>query len=191
MLVALCRRLWNGNRVLPRGTCHRRNRHLSYRPWLEPLEARELPALPAGGLIAPALPDLVGTPYQTAGPLPGGAAPIHVTVTQNAPATVIDLGPVFAAIRGLQHEDGLRLAVLANTNSALIRTELSDSALTLTYRRDQCGTATVVVCATDADGVSVQQSLLITVRPLNPVGAVVAGPLPASPHLSTPLGIWR
>jgi hypothetical protein len=160
---------------------------VSYRPWLEPLEARELPALPGSGLIAPALPAWISTSHQTGGQLPGGTTPIRVTVTENSAPTVIDMGPIFAAIPGLQYQDGLRLSVLGNTNSALVQTTLSDSALTLTYQKNQYGSATIVVCATDADGVSVQQTLLVTVRPLTAGGV---GLIPAPPPLSMSLGVW-
>jgi hypothetical protein len=106
-----------------------------------------------------------------------------LTVAQNAPATVIDLDSVFAAVPGIQHEDGLQYSVLGNTNPALVGTELSDAALILTCIRGRTGTSTIVVCATDADGVSVQQRILVTVRPLSAVGI---GPTPAPSHLSTP-----
>jgi hypothetical protein len=182
MFRALWRRLWNGDRVIPA------NPRRTYRPWLESLEDRALPALSGGGLIAPPVSCAFRLPLQGIGQLPGGTAPIQVTVAENAPATVIDLGPVFASVRGLQYQDGLRLSVLGNTNSALVRTELSDSALTLSYTRGRCGTAAIAVCATDADGVSVQQTLMVTVRPLTPVGI---GPMPGSPPPSAPLATWR
>jgi hypothetical protein len=90
---------------------------------------------------------------------------MRVTVNQNSCATVIDLGIAFGAVSGLQHEDGLRLSILGNTNSGLVKTDLSEAALTLTYVRGKYGAATITVCATDADGVSVQRTLLVTVRP--------------------------
>jgi hypothetical protein len=113
---------------------------------------------------------------------------MQVTVAENSPATVIDLDTVFAAVPGIQHADGLRYSVLSNSNSALVRTELSDADLILTYMRGRFGTATIGVCATDADGVSVQQRLLVTVRPLISVGV---GATPASAHLSTLFDAWR
>jgi hypothetical protein len=194
MFTALWRRLWNGDRVRSQGKCLRGNRHSSYQPSLESLEGREVPAVPGGGLIAPAVPYVFSAPavpyvfslpHQAACQLPGRTSPFYVTVAQNSPETVIDLGWVFAAVPGLQHEDGLQFSVLGNTNPALVRTELSDAALILTYMRGQSGTSTIVVCATDADGVSVQQRILVTVRPLSAVGI---GPTPATAHLSTPLG---
>jgi hypothetical protein len=101
-----------------------------------------------------------------------------VTVDQNSSATVIDLGAAFAAMSGLQHADGLKLAILGNTNSALVKTDLSEASLTLTYVPGKCGTATITVAATDADSVSVKQTIQVTVRPLGPAGAVSAAPIP-------------
>jgi hypothetical protein len=73
MLLPLWHRLWNGNRVVPRRKCLRGKRQVSYRPSLEPLEARELPALPGSGLIAPAVPAPASMSYQNASQLPGVA----------------------------------------------------------------------------------------------------------------------
>jgi hypothetical protein len=92
-----------------------------------------------------------------------------VTVNQDSSATVLDLGSAFAAVSGLHHEDGLRMSILGNTNSGLVKTSLSAAALTLTYARGMSGTATITVCATDADGVSVQRTVLVTIRPAVPV----------------------
>jgi hypothetical protein len=186
MFVALFHRLWNENRVRRSGTSLRTARHLSYRPRLEPLERRELPAFAGGGLMVPAVPYSVIKLYHMGSPAPAPTTPIHVTVAQNSPPTVIDMDPIFAAVRGQHHEDGLRLSVLGNTNSVLVRTELSDSALTLTYMRGQHGTASITVCATDADGVSVQQTVLVTVLPLRPGGAVAIGRTPSPSSISIP-----
>ncbi len=189
MFLSLWRRLRNRNPVLPRGKCPRGGRHLSYRPGLEPLEDRALPALWAGGLFAFApVPSAVSGPSQTAGTPPGGATQTSVTVQQNSPETVIDLGAVFGAMPALRPGDGLKLAVLGNTNSALVQTDLSGAALTLTYARERSGTAVIAVGATDADGVSVQQSLVVTVQPPRPAGTVGVAPVPPGPQASRPLG---
>jgi hypothetical protein len=136
-----------------------------------------------GSLLALGLvPDAVGMPQQMGSPLPGGATAICVTVNQNAPQTVLDLGPVFAAIPSIQHEEGLQLAILSNTNSGLVRPNLSGTALALTYTSGQYGTATITVNATDLDLVSVQQTIVVTVRPPSPAGvaSVTAIPSPMS-----------
>jgi hypothetical protein len=188
MFVALWRRWRNGNSVPSRGKCLRAGKHPSYQPRLEPLEGRELPALLSSGiltLVSP--PGAVSAPQPTGSQLPGGTAPVRVTVAENSPATVIDLGPVFAAMSGIQHQDGLQLAILGNTNSRLVTAELSEAALTLTYTRGQYGTATITVAATDADGVSVQKAVVVTVCPLSPTSAVGVTAIPVPPRMSMPL----
>jgi hypothetical protein len=97
--------------------------------------------------------------------VPAGITPLHVTVSQNASPTVLDLGPVFAAMPGLQHKAGLHLTILGNTNARLVTPELSGSMLTLTYTRGLSSTATITVNATDADGVCAQQTVVVTVLP--------------------------
>jgi hypothetical protein len=94
-----------------------------------------------------------------------GVNRMAVTVDEDSPATVIDLGAVFRSMNGIRHEDGLRLAVLGNTNSALVKTDLSEAALTLMYARGKQGKAVITVCATDADGVSVKETLIVTILP--------------------------
>src|SRR5262249_14019820 len=116
---------------------------------------------------------------------------LQVTVSQNASNTVLDLGPAFAAMPGLQHAAGLHLAVLGNTNARLVTPDLSGSALTLTYTRGLFGTATLTVNATDAGGVCAQQTVVVTVLPLRPVvGAEGVSPI-APPMPSLPGGIVR
>jgi hypothetical protein len=176
MFSSLWRRLRDRNSVPSRGKCLRAGRHRSYRPRLEALEDRTVPAW-GGGAVAFALaPAAVsGLPHPGSTP-PRGATPIRVTVAQNSSESVIDLGAAFGAVSGLQHGDGLKLSVLGNTNPGLVSTDLSEAALTLTYARGNYGTATITVCATDADGVSAQQNLLVTVLPLGPATAVSLAP---------------
>jgi hypothetical protein len=107
----------------------------------------------------------------------GGTSPIPVTVAENSSQTVIDLGRIFSAMSGLQYADGLKLSILGNTNSGLVTTDLSEAALTLTYAQGKCGTATIIVNATDADRVSVQQTILVTVGPSSPQVAQAPGTL--------------
>jgi hypothetical protein len=128
-----------------------------YRPRLEALEGRDLPEALVGWPLAPP------PPPGAQAAAPGAPDPVRVTVPQGAPETVIDLGAVFGAVQGIQHGDGLRLSLLGNTNAGLVRTDLSEASLTLSYTRGQSGTATITVGATDADGVSVRQTLLVTV----------------------------
>jgi hypothetical protein len=95
----------------------------------------------------------------------GGTAPTRVTVGENSPKSQIDLGPVFAAMSGLRHDGGLTLSVLGNTNPGLVKADLSETALTLSYTLGKAGAATVTICATDADGVSRHATILVTVLP--------------------------
>jgi hypothetical protein len=90
-----------------------------------------------------------------------------VTVMESSPESVLNMDLVFAEMGGLQHEDGLQLSLLGNTNTSLVTTDLSESELSLAYTPGQCGTATITVGATDADGVSAQESILVMVIPLN------------------------
>jgi hypothetical protein len=96
-------------------------------------------------------------------PAGAGANQMQVTVRENSPATVIDLESVFAGMTGIQNEEELQLSLLGNTNAGLVKTGLSDGELTLTYTPSQYGTATIMVAATEADGVSVQENILVTV----------------------------
>src|SRR5262245_9710814 len=188
MLLSLWRRLWNSQPNLSRRTLPWENRNHFYRPGFDVLEDRLVPApsslgvpqLATTGLIlgvsaTPALGQLatatlvpVSGLQPIPGNLPGATIPIRVRVTENAPETVIDLSAAFGAMTGIQHRDGLRLRLLGNTNAGLIRTELSEAVLTLTYTRGRCGTASITVAATDADGVSVQRTIQVTVSPPMP-----------------------
>src|SRR5258708_27842903 len=123
MFFSLWRKLRNRNPGASRGKSLPADRHSSYRPSLEPLEDRVLPAVGAGGVFAPALGSGVISGFQQVGSKRSGTAtPIRVTVDQNASESVIDLGTVFGAMSSLHAGDGLRLSVLSNTNSVLVRT---------------------------------------------------------------------
>jgi hypothetical protein len=118
----------------------------------------------------------------------GCATPINVTVAENSPATIIDLNAAYASVSGLQHDDGLKFAILGNTNPGLVKTSLSEAALTLTYAKGKSGTATITVCATDADGVSVKRTIVVTVRPVSAGAVVTIGPPPPGRLVSLPSG---
>src|SRR5262249_54230483 len=142
------------------------------------LEGRELPAPLAGALLKPAAggpvsgavapplgPVVAALPAAGSGLGQTGSNPTCVTVDENAPESIVHLGPVFGAMSGIQHGDGLQLSILGNTNSHLVTADLSGTDLTLTFAPGMSGTATITVGATDADGVSVQVTVLVTVRP--------------------------
>jgi hypothetical protein len=165
--------LWSRSPVPSWGQDLRGGRHLSSRPRLELLEHR----------LAPACPPPLGS---AGGKPPGDAAQIQVTVEQDSAETVIDLGAAFDATSGIQHGGGLKLSIVGNTNSGLVTTDLSEGALTLTYSEGMYGTATITVGATDADGVSVTQTLVVTVHSANPPRLVLVGPIPAGLAAPTP-----
>jgi hypothetical protein len=147
-----------------------------------------MPTLGSGVLAVALAPGAVASPPPAAGNLPGSATPICLTVAQNSPPSVIDLRAAYAAVSGLQQRDGLKLSILGNSNSGLVSTALSDAALTLTYARGKCGTATITLCATDADGVSVKRALVITVRPPSPAAVVSVSTLPTGQLVALPSG---
>jgi hypothetical protein len=91
---------------------------------------------------------------------------MQVTVMENSPKTVIDLDPVFAQMSGIQHEDGLQMSLLGNTNPGLVKSNLSEGELALTYSPSKCGKASITVSATDVAGVSMKEIILVTVLPL-------------------------
>jgi hypothetical protein len=119
-------------------------------------------------VVTAAEPATVTGPQHTIGKPRAATNLMKVTVAENAPATVIPLGAVFAAMKGIHAKDGLHLSILGNTSPSLVKTDLSGADLTLTYARGKCGTATITVSATDVDGMSVRQTILVTVSPGNP-----------------------
>jgi hypothetical protein len=198
MFFSLWRRLRGSNSGPSRGRRRLGVRHVSCRPQLDSLEDRLLPApgaggvlgLTAGGLtygavatlrvVAAAAPGPVTGPQQTGGLPPAASNQMRVTLDENAAASVIELGAVFAAMKDIHPKGGLQLSILGNTNPGLVTTDLSGADLTLTYARGKHGTATITVGATDADGVSVRETILVTVRPRPPAPTpgTVAGPAP-------------
>src|SRR5262245_35662828 len=125
MFLTFWRKWWSRSPVLLSGKYPRGGRPPSCRPGVEALEDRALSSLWAGGFLPiPPLPSAVSGPYLTGSRPSAGPTPIPVTVDQNAADTVINLGPVFGALGGIRPGDGLKLVVLGNTNSGLVRTDL-------------------------------------------------------------------
>jgi len=183
--------LWHRMRKSNPSSCHGnelpKGRRLSFRPQLEALEDRRVLARLSSGVLpltpresnhhafahsprrqesngeSGALGGLQPMGSQSAG---AGVGEMDVTVMENSPETVIDLGYVFAQMSGIQHDDGLQMSLLGNTNPGLVSTDLSEDELSLTYTPSKCGTATISVGATDADGVAVRENILVTVLPV-------------------------
>ena len=155
MLLSLWRRLWKNNLGPSGGDGSQRNRHLSFRPQLEPLEDRMLAASGA----------FTGHPPIDTHPVEVAINNMKVTVVENSPKTVIDLGAVFAKMSGIRYENGLHLSMMGNTNCGLVKTTLSENELTLNYTPGKSGNATIIVGAADADGVTVLENIFVTVLP--------------------------
>ena len=187
MHISLWRRMWKTDPSSIRGNQLPKGRCPSFHPQLEALEDRRVPAPLRYGVLplnppgsnphasahsllrqensgeSGALGGLQPIGSQSAG---AGVGEMDVTVKENSPETVIDLGYVFAQMSGIQHDDGLQMSLLGNTNPGLVSTDLSEDELSLTYTPSKCGTATISVGATDADGVSVRENILVTVLPV-------------------------
>jgi hypothetical protein len=99
------------------------------------------------------------------------------TVAEDSPpaANYRDLNDVF-----LDAEDGsaLTYTVHSNSNPALVAATVdADSALDLSFAPGQSGAATVVVRATDSGALTVDDTLVVTVTPVNDA-PVVASAMP-------------
>jgi hypothetical protein len=207
MFYSLWRRLRknNGGPSMQEGFPRRRNS--SFRPQLEMLEDRVMPASlpgvvvpvvasgsPSGIQAAPVVP-LAGTAgsgalggLQKMGTSSAGSNnQMSVTVLENSPATVIDMGLVFEKMSGIQHEGGLQLALLGNTNAGLVTAQLSEAELTLKYAPGKCGGASIAVSATDAAGVSVEENILVSVTPRTQASAETLPPATAVVGITAPI----
>jgi len=172
-----------------------KERYLSSRPQLEALEDRVMPTVLPGMVppVAPPPPPPGGTTASGSfsnlqpitNPPTGSTNQMSVTVIENSPQTIINMDLIFAELGGLQYEDGLQLSMLGNTNTGLVTPDLSEAELTLNYAPGKAGTATVTVGATDADGVSEQESILVTVIPLNALGMGTPPLAPTTPTMPT------
>ena len=204
MLISLWRRMRKCDPTSFQGNHRPKGRCLSFRPQIDALEDRMLPAPLTYGIlqltpvrtisaaVAPPLPQPRG--IAASGALSGlqpigsqrteAGVGIQVTVRENSPKTVIDLDLVFAQMSGIQPMDGLQLSLLGNTNPGLVNTNLSEGELTLTYTPWKCGTATIIVGATDADGVCVRENILVTVLPLTPTNGGGAMPVTVTGNTS-------
>jgi hypothetical protein len=171
----------SGGERFPKGS------HASSRPQLETLEDRVMPTVLPGVAppvaVAASLPGAMtasasSSNLQTLTNLPARSINrMSVTVMENSPETIINLDLVFAEMSSLQQEDGLQWSILSNSNAGLVKTDLSEAELTLKYTPGQCGTATIMAGATDADGVSDRESIRVVVKPLQQTTGAMVSPI--------------
>ena len=90
----------------------------------------------------------------------------NVSVSEDAPNTVLDLTNTFADVDILTNNDSLTLTVFANDNAALVTASIVDNALTLDYGANQNGTANITIRATDTTGNYVDTTFVVTVDPV-------------------------
>ena len=110
---------------------------------------------------------MVAVTVQSRSDAPLVATPISdVFVNINAPITTRDLSGLFNDTDILTDGDNLTLAVIGNTNSALVTTNLDGENLTLVYTSDQSGQAEITLQATDQDGQMVTDTFMVTVSSL-------------------------
>lgn len=109
---------------------------------------------------------------------PTVANPIaDVNVIENDPPTVIDLTAVFTDLQDPVSD--LTITLLDNTNPALVTEAFSSVpspysiSIELTYAADTSGTATITLRATDTDGLSVDETFVVTVADSNTPPTVV------------------
>ncbi len=100
------------------------------------------------------------TPVDDAPTAPGTVA--DVTVDEDAPPTVISLGNTFADIDSA----AVAKSVLSDSNPAVVTAATEGDILTLTYLKDQNGTADIVIRGS-ADGQSADVSFRVTVNPVD------------------------
>lgn len=102
---------------------------------------------------------------------PAVAAPLaDVVVNEDAPDTVIDLSGTFEDADG----DAPTLSVQTNTDLALVSASLVGTTLTLRYAANRNGEADVVLRATDAAGLFVDDIIRVTVAPVNDAPSVAS-----------------
>ena len=88
-----------------------------------------------------------------------------VNVNEDASNTLIDLTSHFDDIE--DGPAGLTYTVFANDNTALVGTSIVGGSLTLAYTADTSGTANITIQATDSSLLTVDDTFLVTVAPVN------------------------
>ncbi len=90
-----------------------------------------------------------------------------VVVDEDASDSSINLAVVFDDVDIATDGDVLSYSVVSNSNSSLVSSGLVTSTLSLDYQPDQFGSATIVVRATDLAGEFRDETILVTVAPVN------------------------
>ncbi len=90
-----------------------------------------------------------------------------VSVDEDSGDSVIDLVTVFDDVDIITDGDSLTISVVSNSNTGLVSTNLVNGQLTLDYRSQQFGLATIVVRATDLAGEYRDETILVNVAPVN------------------------
>ncbi len=90
-----------------------------------------------------------------------------VTVDEDTDDWTFDLTTVFDDVDIITNSDSLVFSVVANDNEGLVVASIADSTLTFDYQENQNGTATIVVRATDMDGLFAEETIPLTVDPVN------------------------
>ncbi|MEC8555201.1 MAG: Ig-like domain-containing protein [Planctomycetota bacterium] len=123
----------------------------------------------SGGLPDPA--EATGTVTVTVtgeNDAPRIAAPFGVIPMQeDAPARIINLNDIFVDPDVATSGDVLTFTIVDNDNASLVTPVITGSQLQLQLEADQNGQALVVVKAEDAAGLSIQDTLTLTVVPVN------------------------
>ncbi|TGD82216.1 malectin domain-containing carbohydrate-binding protein [Hymenobacter wooponensis] len=88
-----------------------------------------------------------------------------VTVQKGSAPTQIPLAGVFTDNGGVSN---LQFSVVGNSDPNVIRTSINGSTLTLTYEPTLLGASDIVVRATDAEGLWVEDTFRVIINPSNP-----------------------
>ena len=94
---------------------------------------------------------------------PIGNVEVPVEAPVPAPDTVLDLATTFTDVDIATNADALTLRLRTNTNPSLVEATLVETTLRLSYQRNQHGTATLTVQATDQTGLVAEDSFDVTV----------------------------
>ena len=90
-----------------------------------------------------------------------------VTVPEDAPPTIVDVGPNFDDVDIEPNDDVLSFLVESNTNPGLVSATLDGSILRLEYAPNQAGIADITIRATDLASAFVSDTFRVTVGATN------------------------